>query len=161
MRPYKHVFPDFFFVQIFPNRFLLGFFWWHMYVCLLACCNQASRRIPWSYIHNNRPRSTDLDTLLDDSGRHVIWNITQIFHDNQIWNKCTEIRQNDIDHSIRSKVPRYPIYVVLMSETQISLSPLRSTISHFRNTGHFETTALNDSKITSNTTRSKQGPYTV
>ncbi len=45
----------------------------------------------------------------------------------------------------------HPIYVTSIHESQI-FSPFRST-SSFRDTSHFETSALNDPKMTLNTTR--------
>ncbi len=60
--------------------------------------------------------STEFDALLDDTGRYGNWKkdtntniLTQ-----QFWITCTERPQNNTDHY---KIKRYPIYVLLVSQT--------------------------------------------
>ncbi len=67
------------------------------------------------------------------------------------WDKCTKWPPNDLK-ALRAQ--RYPIHVSQLSTT-LNFTPFGSTLSHFRVSGHFETSALNDPKMTLNTERSQ------
>ncbi len=72
------------------------------------------------------------------------------------WDKCTEWPQNDLEYW-KVKGTRYAYH---KRPRVPNCTMLRSTASHFRVTGRFETSASNDPKMTLNTDRSKSAPYT-
>ena len=70
------------------------------------------------------------------------------------WDKCTK-RPKMILNTKRSKVPPYTCNIYPWIP---NFSPLHSTANRFRVTGHFETSPLNDPRITLNTKRSNHTP---
>ena len=71
-----------------------------------------------------------------------------LFELQAIWGNCTECPPNDCE----SSNVKGTSYVLLVS-TRPNLSPSHFATSCFRDTGHFETSAPNDSKMNLNTTR--------